>query len=312
MDRIELFRVFLRVADSGSFTHAAEQLQLPRATVSMAVRQLEAALGVRLLHRTTRRVGLTPDGEALREGARALVADMEDLEQRFRPAAGAIAGRLRVDVPSRIARRIIAPALPDFLDRHPGIELELGSSDRSIDLIQEGVDCALRVGGSLPGSLVARPLGAFPLINCASPAYLARHGTPLRPDDLPRHRIVGYVPRAGGHAAAWEWLEDGVPRSLRPDCRVSTDNAETYIACVLAGLGLIQIPRYDVLHHLRAGELVEVLPQARAAPMPVHLAYPHRRHLPRRVRAFQDWIVELLRPHTEVPAPPRPDAASSA
>lgn len=300
MDRIDLFRVFLRVADSGSFTRTAEQLQLPRATVSMAVKQLETMLGVRLLHRTTRRVALTPDGEALRESAHALVADMEDLEQRFRPAEGAISGRLRVDVPSRIARRIIAPALPDFCYRYPDIELELGSSDRAIDLVQEGVDCALRVGGSLPGSLVARPLGVFPLINCASPAYLLRHGTPLGPDSLSRHHVVGYVPRAGGRAVPWEWLEGKTTRSLHLASRVSTDNAETYIACALAGLGLIQIPHYDVLHHLRSGELVEVLPQARAAPMPVHFTYPNRRHLPRRVLVFLDWITALLRPHTEI------------
>lgn len=304
MDRIELLRVFLRVAGSGSFTLAAEQLQLPRATVSLAIRQLEARLGVRLLHRTTRHVRPTPDGEALLAEAQALIDDMEDLEQRFRPAAGAISGRLRVDAPSRIARRIIAPALPGFVELYPGIELELGSSDRSIDLVYEGVDCALRVGKQLPGSLVARPLGSFALINCASPAYLARRGIPTSPEDLSEHDVVGYVPRGGGQTAAWEWLEDGQARSLQPTCQINTDNAETYIACALAGLGLIQIPRYDVLPHLQSGELIEVMPAARAAAMPVHFAYPHRRHLTRRVQLFHAWLGELLQPYLDTATTP--------
>src|SRR5688572_17287090 len=193
MDRIDRLQVFLRVAETGSFTRTADGLQLPRGTVSAAVQQLEARLGTRLLHRTTRRVGLTPDGEVLLERARALVADMEDLEQQFQPNRSSVAGRLKVDVPSRIARRLIAPALPRFFSLYPAIELELGSTDRAIDLVQEGVDCALRVGPLASSSLVARPLGHFTLINCASRAYLAKHGTPRSPADLTRHLAVNYA-----------------------------------------------------------------------------------------------------------------------
>jgi DNA-binding transcriptional LysR family regulator len=294
MDRIDLLQVFVRVAEAGSFTRAADRLGLPRATISTAVQQLETRLGSRLLHRTTRRVGLTPDGEVMLERARALVADMEDMEQQFLPAHGQVSGRLKVDVPSRIARRLIAPALPGFFERHPAIELELGSSDRAVDLVLEGVDCALRVGPLASSSLVARPLGHFTLINCASPAYLARHGTLRTPADLPQHMAVNYASPTSGRAAPWEWQRDGETATLRMRSQVAANNAETYIACALAGLGLIQIPAYDVREHLAAGELVEVLPDSRAEPLPVQLVYPHRRNLSRRVQAFAGWLETLL------------------
>jgi len=296
MDRVDQLRIFLRVAQCGSFTLAADQLALPRASVSTAVQQLEGRLGARLLHRTTRRVSLTPDGEALLERARAVVADVDELEQQFRPAGGALAGRLRVDLPSRVARRLVAPALPAFLERHPGIEVELGSSDRAVDLVHEGIDCALRVGTLAASSLVARPLGTMRLINCASPAYLARHGTPRTPLDLPRHLAVNYASPTSGRIAPWEWQEDSAPQALAMSGRVAANNAETYIACCLAGLGLIQIPAFDVREHLAAGELVEVLPYWPAPPMPVHFVYPHRRHLSRRVQAFSAWLAGLLQP----------------
>lgn len=300
MDRIDHLRIFTRIAACGSFSQAAEQLALPRATVSLAMQQLESRLGARLLHRTTRRVALTPDGAALLDRASALVADMEDVEQQFRPTGGSIDGRLRVDVPSRIARRVMAPALPGFLEQHPQLSVELGSSDRMIDLVHEGVDCALRVGALLPSSLVARPVGKFELINCASLAYLQRYGTPAGPEDLPQHLVVDYASPSSGRAAAWEWQEDTLARSCAVRGRVAVNNIETYIACALAGMGLIQVPRFDVLEHLQAGELVEVMPQARPAAMPVHLVYPHRRHLSQRLQTFLNWAVSVLQPHLAI------------
>ncbi|WP_198971863.1 LysR family transcriptional regulator [Xylophilus sp. ASV27] len=306
MDRIDLLQVFVRVAETGSFTRAADRLGLPRATVSTAVQQLETRLGSRLLHRTTRRVGLTPDGEVMLERARELVADMEDIEQQFLPAHGQVSGRLKVDLPSRIARRLIAPALPGFFERHPGIELELGSGDRAIDLVLEGVDCALRVGPLASSSLVARPLGHFTLINCASPAYLERHGTPRTTADLPRHTAVNYASPNSGRAAPWEWSDDGRTTSLRMRSQVSANNADIYIAFALAGLGLIQVPAYDVREHLAAGELLEVLPEARAEPLPVHLVYPHRRNLSRRVQAFAAWLEAQLADSLDPPSRPGP------
>lgn len=297
MDRFDLLRLFLRIADTGSFTRAAEQLGLPRATVSIAVQQLETRLGVRLLHRTTRRVSLTPDGEALRDRAAALIEDMDALERQFRSRPDELHGRLRVDAPSRLARRFIVPAWPAFLARHPGIELELGAGDHLVDLAREGVDCALRVGPLASSSLVARPLGAFEMINCASPAYLAQYGTPQTPDDLETHRVIDYGQTYGARTSNWDWIENGQVRSRQVACHLSVNHVETYIAGALAGLGLIQVPRFDVREHLAAGELIEIMPDARPAPLAVHLVYPHRQHLPRRVQVFLVWIAELLQPH---------------
>ncbi|WP_326537196.1 LysR family transcriptional regulator [Pseudorhodoferax sp.] len=301
MDRLDHLRIFLRIAQCGSFTQAADQLGLPRASVSGALQQLEARLGARLLHRTTRRVRLTADGESLLEGASSLVHGMEVLEQQFSATGQGLAGRLRVDVPSRIAHRVLAPALPGFLALHPGIALELGSHDRVVDLTKEGVDCALRVGQLAPSSLVARPLGSFSLVNCASPQYLERHGVPATVHDLQaqQHRQVNYAPAAGGRYAPWEWLQDGQLRTLNLPGYVAASNVETYIACAVSGMGLIQVPAFDVQDQLRAGALVEVLPHQRAPAMPVHLVYPHRRHLASRVQAFCSWIETLLAPHLD-------------
>lgn len=302
MDRFDQYRVFVQVAEMGSFIKAAHVLEVPRASVSAAVQQLEAQLGVRLLHRTTRQVRLTTDGEQLLERVRPLLADVEDIDQLFQASQRQVSGRLVVDVPSRIARRLIAPALPGLLRRHPRLQLVLGSSDRAIDLIQEGVDCAVRVGTLHDSSLVVRPLGHIALVNCASRAYLQEHGEPLRSSDLPgAHWAVGYASPTSGRELPWEYLsDDGSQQLLDVPSRVVVNNAESYIACCLAGLGLIQIPRFDVQHLLDSGELVEVLPAHRAAPMPVSLLYPHRRQRSRRLAVFQEWIEALLRPYLDI------------
>lgn len=294
MDRIEQLRIFLQVATTGSFTKAAEQLALPRASVSVAVQRLEERLGARLLHRTTRRVTLTSDGEALLERGRALVADVQALEQQFRPSAEGVSGRLRVDMPSRIARRLVVPALPAFLAQHPRLEVALSSRDRVVDLVQEGLDCALRVGALTPSTLVARPLGQFKMVHCASPGYLARYGTPQHPGELAAHIVVQYAPSSAQRAAPWQWQEGETVRSLSMHGPVTVDNVEAYIACGLAGLGLIQIPAYDARAHLDAGELLEVLPTWPGPSMPVHLMYAHRRQVSRRMQAFSQWLAQVL------------------
>jgi DNA-binding transcriptional LysR family regulator len=294
MDQVDLLRVFVHVADMRSFIKTAKALNLPRATVSLAVQQLEQRMGARLLHRTTRLVQLTPDGQTLLERSRSWLADADAIDGLFRKAPTEIAGRLSVDVPSRIARRLVAPALPAFFERYPNVQVMLGSTDRPIDLVQEGVDCAIRVGPLDSTSLVARPLGALTLINCASPAYLARHGVPNTPEDLPKHWAIDYASAGGARIAAWEYRNGEQTINMPMRSRVAVNNAETYIACCLSGLGLIQIPRYDVQEHLEAGELVEVLPAWRAAPMQVSAIYPHWRHRADRVEAFVSWLISLL------------------
>lgn len=294
MDRIELYRVFVRVVDCAGFTRAADQLKLPRSTVSEAVRTLEQRLGTRLLHRTTRQVTPTQDGLLFHARCQQLIADADEAEQLFRQSPQCLSGRLKVDVPGRIGRLIIAPALPGFLQAHPQIDVELGMTDRSIDLVEDGVDCALRVGPLQDSRLVARGIGQLPLINVASPAYVERHGMPMHPSQLGMHWGVLYASPGNGRVEAWEWRENGILRSQPLAGRVTVNSAEAYIACCLAGLGLIQIPAYDVGTELAAGKLLEVLPGYRADPMPMHLLFPHRRHPSQRLRVFVEWMQQVL------------------
>ena len=302
MDRLDRYRIFVQVAEMGSFIKAAHALDLPRATVSAAVQQLEAQVGARLLHRTTRQVSLTVDGTQLLARARALLAEAEDMEQMFQARVRQAVGQLRIDVPSRIARRLLAPALPGLLRSHPALRLVLGSSDRTVDLVQEGVDCVVRIGALQDSSLVVRPLGRIALINCASPAYLREHGHPEQPADLAQgHWAVGYASPHTGRELPWSYVEGGgeEEQALALPSRVVVNNAESYIACCEAGLGLIQIPRYDVQHLLVAGSLVEVMPSYRAASMPVGLLYSHRRQRSRRLAVFIEWFEALMQPYLE-------------
>ncbi len=297
MDRIDLFRVYARVVECANFSRAADTLGLPRSTVSAAVQELEGRLGTRLLNRTTRQVAPTQEGAAFYERCLRLVADMEEAENLFRHASVGPSGMLRVDVPGRVGRLIVAPALPAFLEAYPQIDIALGVTDRAVNLIEEGVDCVLRVGVLPDSGLVARPLGMLHLINVASPAYLARHGVPAAPDDLAAgHCCVNYASPSTGRLAPWEWLDGGVSRSVQLRGRVTVNSAEAYIACCVAGLGLIQIPAYDVQPQIVAGELVEVMPEYRPAPMPMTLLYPQRRPPSRRVQVFGDWLEALLQP----------------
>lgn len=299
MDRFDQYRVFVQVAEMGSFIKAANALDMPRASVSAAVQQLEAQTETRLLHRTTRQVRLTADGEQLLERVRALLAEVESIDQLFQLNQRQVSGRLNIDVPSRLARRVIAPALPELLRRHPQLQLALGSTDRAIDLIQEGVDCAVRIGTLHDSSLVVRPLGHIALINCVSPAYLQAQGEPAHPDDLSDgHWAVGYASATSGRELPWEYVgPDGQAHALTLPSRVVTNNAESYIACCLAGIGMIQIPRFDVQHLLDAGALCEILPEYRAAAMPVSLLYPHRRQRSQRLAVFLEWFESLMRPY---------------
>lgn len=295
MDRIDLFRTFTRVVECASFTRAADTLGLPRSSVSAAVIDLEARVGARLLHRTTRKVSPTQDGAAFYERCLRLIADVEETEGLFRQTSVGPSGRLRIDVPGRIGRLIIAPALPQFLALYPQLDIELRVTDRTVNLVEESVDCVLRVGLLSDSALVARKIGDLPLINVASPGYLIHHGTPTTPADLGAHVAVHYASPSTGRVEDWEWIERGEVRTLLMRGRVTVNSAEAYIACCLAGLGLIQIPAYDVKHHLNAGELTEVMPDHCAAPLPMTLLYPHRQHPSRRLQVFADWLDELLK-----------------
>lgn len=294
MNRLDAMAVFVRVADLASFTQAADQLGMSKAAVSMAIRELETGLGTRLLQRTTRKVHLTPDGVTFYERCRHMLDEMDELQTLFRQGA-ALSGRLRVDMPIGVARNIVMPHLPAFLHQHPRLQVELSSTDRRVDVIKEGFDCIIRVGRLDDSSLIARPLGHFRMVNCASPDYLARHGTPQTLNDLDGHRLVDYAPALGGRAARFEYVEDGRVRSLEMPAAVAVNNSDAYQAACLAGLGIIQAPSIGLAELLEQGRLAPILDAYRAEPMPVTLLYPNRRHVAQRAQRFMDWIAVLMR-----------------
>jgi DNA-binding transcriptional LysR family regulator len=294
MDRLQPLRSFTRVAELGSFTKAAESLGLPKASVSSHVRQLEDEVGVRLLSRTTRKVRLTHDGRAFYERTKDLLADVEELAHAFRADVRAVSGRIRVGLSSRMARLLVISRLPEFFEAYPQIEIELGASDRQVDLVQEGYDCVIRSGELPDSSLVGRRIGTARIANVASPAYLERHGIPRTPKDLAAHWLVRYAPGFGEDGARFEYQEGGRTRSVVMKSRIVVNSAESYAAACEAGLGIIQSPVGSLRASLDAGRLVEILPRHAAAPMPVHVLHPHRRNLPTRVRLFVEWTEKIL------------------
>lgn len=299
MNQIEAMHVFVRVAELASFTRAADSLGLPKASASTAVQQLENLLGTRLLHRTTRKVQTTQDGQAFYERCKDLLADMDELQGMFQQAPQSLRGRLRVDMPSGMAHSVVIPRLPEFLALHPQLELELSSADRRVDLVREGFDCVVRVGNLGDSALIARPLGQFRVANCASPGYLQRHGVPRSLEDLASHRLVHYVTSLGGRPDGWEYWDGAAYRILPMAGVLTVNNVEAYRTACLTGLGLIQAPLIGLQPYLERGELVEVLPQLCAEPMPVSLLYANRRNLPRRVQVFMQWMAEVLQPHLD-------------
>lgn len=300
MNQLEAIQVYLRVAELASFTEAADSLGLAKANVSSAVQQLEAMLGTRLLHRTTRRVQMTHDGQAFYERSKDLLADFDELKTLFNNQQNQLRGRLRVDMPTAMARGLVIPALPNFLREHPHLEIELSSTDRRVDVVREGFDCVVRVGTLLDSSLVARPIGEYQLINCVSPSYIATYGIPQSLDDLAQHKLVHYVSVLGGKSYGFEYVDEltSTTKYIEMEGALIVNNADAYLSACLAGLGIIQLPENGATArpYIESGQLVEVLPQYRSAPMPVSLLYANRRHLPKRVQAFMNWMIEILKP----------------
>jgi DNA-binding transcriptional LysR family regulator len=294
LNRLEAMGIFVRVAELASFTKAASSLGMPKASISTAVQQLETLLATRLLQRTTRSVQMTQDGLVFYERCKDLLADMDELEGLFQQGASQLSGRLRVDMPSSVARNLVVPRLPEFLALHPKIQVELSCTDRLVDVISEGFDCVVRVGKLSDSSLIARPIGHLRLLNCASPVYLQRYGHPETLADLSQHQLIDYVTQLGGKSSGFEYEHQGEVHFVPMTVAMSVNNSDAYSAACLAGLGIIQTPRVGALEALNSGALQEILPEWRARSMPLSIIYPHRRNQSRRVRVFMDWLETLL------------------
>ena len=293
MDRLDAMRIFGRVVERKSFTLAAEDLGLPRSTVTDAVKQLEARLGVRLLQRTTRHVSSTLDGEAYYQRCLTILDDVEDAEGAFSGVTPK--GLLRVDVHGTLSRHFVLPNLPAFLSSYPSIELYITEGDRFVDLVREGIDCVLRVGEPQNVDMVARRVATLNEVTCASKAYVEKYGLPEIVDSLAGHIMVGFKSSATGALIPLEFqVENKVLYQQLPTI-VSVNAAESFIAAAKLGLGLIQIPRYHAQHELNEGSLVEVLPAHPPTPTPVYLLYPRNRQLSLRVRVFIDWLAGVFR-----------------
>ncbi len=289
MDRIRQFQAFLNVADLGNLTRAAKAMKLPRSTISTEIQKLEDRLQVQLFNRSTRNVALTADGHRLLPLAREAVDAHERAENLFR-AHSEVEGRLRVDLPSRLGHKVIVPQLGAFLSAYPKLDLDVSVTDRYTDLVAEGVDCVIRMGRLYDSEIICRRLGDAMMINCASTDYLSRFGKPLSLQDLKDHQIVNYAIDLPAQAS----LFDSEDKVIAVKSRVTVDNADAYLAAGVAGLGIIQVPRFDVKAEIERGHLVEILPQDRLPPIQISALYAKRRNLPKKVSVFLDWLSEIL------------------
>ncbi|RUL74932.1 LysR family transcriptional regulator [Dyella choica] len=295
MDRLDAMRLFTRIVELGSFTAAADHLNLPRATVTHTIKRLEARLGAQLLQRTTRRVRATREGEAYYSHCVRLLADVDAVETDFRQASEQPRGRLRIDLPTQMARLWLTPTLPAFFARYPLIELDISTNDGMVDLLREGVDCVLRVGQLPDSSLVGRHVGRLEQASLASAAYLRRHGMPRTLADLTKgHYAVNWASPTTHRVEPLEFMLGRKRREVMLPGRVTVSGVEAYMGCCEAGLGIAQFPRYRAADALASGQLKEVLPSSPPPSLPVSVLYPPHRQMPARLRVFVDWLIEVI------------------
>lgn len=298
MDKFSAMQAFVRVVEAGNFTKAADSIGMPKATVTRLIQTLEKELDTKLLNRTTRKVTVTPDGAAYYERAGRLLSDMEELESSMSRAKASPRGRLKVDVPSSLGLAVIIPALPDFYARYPDIQLDLGVSDRQVDIIAENVDCVVRGGELTDQSLVARRIGEFYLVSCASPAYLKRHGKPKHPAELENnHKLIRYASPRNGKMYSFEYYRDGETITLDGHHLLSVNDSRAGVVAALAGLGVLHTATFLVQDHLSSGELEPLFTEWCGGAVPLHVVYPPNRHLSNKVRVFVDWIADLFARH---------------
>ena len=288
----ESIRIYIEIVESGSFTQAAENLQIHRPAVTKAMQLLEQQSGTRLMQRTTRRINLTPDGEEFYLRSKTLLAQADELLDAFNNNR-VLRGQLRVDMPIAFATLIVVPALPDFYRQHPEIEIILSSSDRRQDMLRDGLDCVLRVGELNEGDYIARRVGTIKMTTCATPQYLAQHGMPKTVEDLQHHQAINWINSSSRQIMPWTFTIPGGIAEVSPPGRLVVDNSEAYVAAGLAGLGIMQGMNVFLQPYIDRGLLTEVLPDNPSPERRLSLLYPHR-HLSYKVRVFTEWLENLL------------------
>ncbi|MDB5806228.1 MAG: bacterial regulatory helix-turn-helix, lysR family protein [Betaproteobacteria bacterium] len=294
MDKLHAMEVFTKVAELGSFTKAAERMEMAPASVSAAVQNLEAHLGVRLFTRTTRKINLTDDGRAYLERSLRVLAEIEETESALKQTQTNPQGKLRVEIPTGLGHMYVTPALPAFSARYPDMQVVMTLNDRFVDLTEEEVDVILRIGELSDSTMVARRLYEARFICCASPDYLKRHGAPKSPDELAQHNCIGYFSASLGRSARWNFKKDGQPYTHAPTGTLHVNNSEAVIDLAAAGVGIICMLETSLFRAIREGRLVPVLQDFDTQSMPVSALYWPSRHLSAKVRVFIDFIAELF------------------
>ena len=295
IDQLAALRAFVRIVETGSFTQAALSLGTPKPSVTKLIQQLEAHLHSRLLSRSTRRLSVTSDGAAYYERAVRVLADLDELDASVTASQARPSGRLRIDLSAALAQQVIVPALHGFFERYPGIQLDIGTSDRQTDLLAENVDCVIRAGTITDLSLVARRIAEVHLTTVASPGYLEQAGVPVHPSSLQSdHRVVAYLNAQSGRPTPLVFVRGDETLHVTGRYQAAVNEAGTYVAAALAGHGVIQAPHFMVRSHIDAGLLRRVLPDWSVPPIPLHVVYPPNRHLSTKLRIFVDWAAALF------------------
>ena len=305
MNKLQAMEVFVQVVDAGGFSRAADNMQLPKATVSTLIQALEQGLQVKLLHRTTRQVSVTSDGAAYYERCVRILSDVREAEESLSHNRVSPSGRLRVDVSTGMAIDLLIPALPAFFERYPDIRLDLGCSDRPVDLIEEGVDCAIR-GGELPDStLIARRIGVIHFVTAATPAYFKQHGKPQHPRELADHRCINYFSSKTGKTLDWDFVRGDETLFIPVAACLAVNDSTAYVSAGLEGLGIVQMGSYQVQALIAAGRMELALEDWTSTPLPINVVYPQNRHLSAKVRVFVEWIADLFLANPQLQLQPR-------
>lgn len=299
MDQLAAMRAFIRVVEAGTFTSAAESLRMPKPTVTKLIQSLETHVSTKLLNRTTRRVTVTPDGAAYYERALRLITELEELDGSMALSRINPKGRLRVDVGTSLAILVIIPALASFYERYPEIQIDLGVTDRPVDLVGENVDCVIRGGTLSDQSLIARRIAEMNFITCAAPSYLQKHGEPQHPSDLKSgHNVVNFFHPRSGRSLPQDFVLDNQRVEIDANYQIAVNDSLAYVTAGIEGLGIVQAPFFMLHKELESGRLVRILKDWRSEPVSVYVVYPPNRHLSNKLRVFVDWVADLFASHT--------------
>lgn len=295
MDKLAAMHAFVRVVDSGTFSRAADLLNVPKSTVTRLIQELEKEVGVRLLHRTSRQLTLTQEGQTYYEGSIRILDEVGSLDGSVLGSNRAPKGKVKIELPASVACRVVIPALPDFFSRYPDVQLEMNIGNRPVDLIAENLDCVLRLGPLLSDSLIARPAGTLRLVTCASPAYIAQYGKPDEPADLAQgHTIVRIISPRSGRDFVFQVRREEAVAEVHGAYQLSVNDSSAALAAGIAGLGVLTTYEFLVAPHLQSGALQRLFPAWHGDDIPVHVAWPANRHLASKVRVFVEWAIELF------------------